>query len=278
MSDELEKISLDPMKFGSRNELSIALTELESIEKLNGHISENDFLSVSQKYLFPIDFLKKGLEGFSYPQDLLISQSKWFTVLFSWIVKEKERSLQLFRLQFAHVRAKYFAIYIILFLIAMSIYADSTLQLFLHIDLLQTLLGVIFPFALTIISFIFGFWIYVNDKKTKVDEYSEQLKTDGLGYIVENNKKFIDHNVSRIVFAGNILLRKLEEANAITGFLVGTREQETKSGKKEEIPVYYGENPYVEYRKRIEELSKESKKEQRKSEKEPKENGNDRAN
>jgi len=276
----MEKISFDAMKFGSESDLKIALTELKLIEKSNGRISENDFLSVSQKYLFPIDFLKKGLKGFSYPHDWLISKSKWFAILYSWIVKDKERSLNLFRLQFAYIRARIIAMYVIVILTMALFYVDFTLPFFFRIDLLQRLLGEIFPFVLSIVALMIGFGISLNDKKTKIDEYSEQLREAGLGYIVENNEKFISEHYTKIVWAGNILLRKLEEPNAIVAFHVGTDETDKKpSGwttllcrlhlfpksfavsRKEKIPVFYVENPYVEYQKRIEELSKENKKE-----------------
>jgi|SRR5271157_2538402 len=275
----MEKLSFDPMKFGSESDLRVALTELRLIEKSIGRISENDFLSVSQKYLFPIDFLKKGLEGFSYPQDWQISKSKWFAILFSWIVKDKEKSLNLFRLQFAYVRARSLATYFVGFSIVALFYVDYTLPVFVHVDLLQRLLGEIIPFVLFIVSFGAGFWIYLNDKKAKIDEYSEKLRETGLGYIVENNEKFISQNYLKVVHAGNILLRKFEEPNALTGFHVETREMETKPSsrtellcrlhllpksfaatKKEQVPVFYVENPYVEYQKRIEELSKENPK------------------
>lgn len=270
------------MKFGSESDLRIALTELRLIEKSNGRVSENDFLSVSQKYLFPIDFLKKGLEGFSYPQDWQISKSKWFAILFSWIARDKEQSLNLYRLQFAYIRARSVATYAVGFSIAALFYVDFTLPFFVHIDLLQRLLGEIIPFVLFIVSLGVGVWIYLNDKKTKIDEFSEQLRETGLGYIVENNEKFISQNYLKVVHAGNILLRKFEESNTVIGFHIGTREMDTKpssrtqllsrlhllpksfaASKKEQIPVFYVENPYVEYQKRIEELSKESPKTQR---------------
>jgi hypothetical protein len=279
----MEKISFDPMKFGSENDLRVALTELRLIAKSNGHISENDFLSVSQKYLFPIDFLKKGLEGFSYPEDWLISKSKWFAVLYSWIVKDKEHSLDLFRLQFAYIRARYIATVVITVLLMALVYTDFTLPLFFQIDMLQRLLGEIFPFVLSIVALGIGFGISLNDKKTKIEEYSQQLREAGLGYIVENNERLISENYRRIVYAGSILLRKLEEPNAITAIHVRTDEKEKPPSrwtvllcslhllpkslatiKREKIPVFYGENPYVAYQKRIEELSKESKKTKKK--------------
>jgi predicted nucleic acid-binding protein len=270
---EMEKISFDPMKFGSENDLKVALTELRLMAKSNGHISENDFLSVSQKYLFPIDFLKKGLEGFSYPEDWLISKSKWFAVLYSWIVKDKERSLDLFRLQFAYIRAGYIAMSVITVLFMALIYTDFTLPLFFHIDMLQRLLGEIFPFVLSIVALGIGLGISLNDKKTKIAEYSQQLREAGLGYIIESNEQLISKNYRRIVHAGSILLRKLEEPNVMTVIEIRTDEKEKPPSrwtvllcrlhllpksfaliKKEKIPVFYGENPYIEYQRRIEEL------------------------
>lgn len=256
----MEEISFDAMRFGSESDLKIALTELKWIEKSNGRISENDFLSVSQKYLFPIEYLKKGLEGFSH-QDWLISKSKWFTILYSWVVKDKERSLNLFRLQFAYIRAQFIAMWVIGFSIAALLYVDYILPFFVHIDLLQRLYGEILPFVFFIVSLGIGLIPYLNDKKTKADEYSQQLRETGLGFIVSNNEKFIHRDYMRMTIAihGNTLLRNLEKSITIIGSSVGTKEEETKpSGKKEKIPVFYAENAYVEYQKRIEELSREN--------------------
>jgi hypothetical protein len=273
----MEEISFDAMRFGSENDLKIALTELKWTEKSNGHISENDFLLVSQKYLFPIDFLKKGLEGFSYPQDSLISKSRWFTILFSWTVRDRDCSLDLFRLQFAYVRARSIATYAVGFSIVALFYVDYILPFFVHIDSLQRLYGEILPFVFFIVSLGIGLIPYLNDKKTKADEYSQQLRETGLGYIVESNEKFINRNYLKVVVAGNILLRKFEEPNTVIGFPIGTKEMDTEpsrrtkllcrlhllpksyaDSKKEMVPVFYAENAYVEYQKRIEELSKQN--------------------
>jgi hypothetical protein len=155
----MQKSSFDPMKFGSQNDLKLALTELKMMEKSNGRINKSDFSAVSQKYMFPIDFLEKGLKGFSYPEDLLISKSKWFAILYSWIVKDEERSLNLFRLQFAYIRARYVATFAIVYSIAVSVCIDFILPFFFQIDPLQRLLGVILPFIFFYYSSGSRFWI-----------------------------------------------------------------------------------------------------------------------
>jgi len=49
MPSLLEQVSLDPMKFGSENDLKIALTELRWIKKTKGKLRSNDFKIVSEK-------------------------------------------------------------------------------------------------------------------------------------------------------------------------------------------------------------------------------------
>jgi hypothetical protein len=277
--NKMQKPSLDPMKFGSQNDLQIALTELRVIEKSKGRLSQSDFLSVSQKYMFPIDFLKQGLKGFSYPEDWLISTSKWFTILYSWMVKDKERSSNLFRLQFAYVFGGWVATVAIVVSIVALVYVEGTLPYFFHIDLFHNFLEVALPFVFFIVSLGAGFGIFLNDRKAKIEDYSDQLREAGLGYIIENNERFIIQNYRAIAYgAGNIFLRKLAESNTFTFIHVGMNEEDKQpssrakllvrlhllpksfaTSKKEKIPVFYGENAYVEYKKRIEDLSKENK-------------------
>lgn len=74
----------EQMKFGTEREFETALAELKWIEKTKGKVTKSDFEVTAQKYNFPADFLKEGLSGLQFPRDYMISQSKWFPVVYVW--------------------------------------------------------------------------------------------------------------------------------------------------------------------------------------------------
>lgn len=159
------------------------------------------------------------------------------------------------------------------------IYVETALPFYIKIDLIQNLLGLVLPFVLFIIALGVAFGFSLNDKRDKIEEYSQQLRQDGLGYIVQNNQRFVIQNYRAIAFgAGKILLRKLEEPNTFTFIKVGIYEQDKEPAhqakllsrlhllpksfaavKKEKVPAFYGENVYQEYKKRIDGATRNGK-------------------
>lgn len=276
-NDRMMPPSFDPMKFGLENDLKIALTELRWIRKTRGKLKNSDFNTVSVKYEFPVDFLKRGLKGFSYPEDFLISKSKWFPILYSWLVRDQWYSINLFRLQFDYYRTKFRSILFLGILPALFFYADSTLQMLFKLYLLQRISLVLLPFIFFYISLCIGLRNYIGSKKMKVDEYSTHLEEMGLRYIIANNEKFIQDHYRYVVHASDVLLKKIKSSPLVTLFYLRTAEMEKQptrfkkllmklhllpkasvSIEKEEIPVFYAENAYIEYMRRIKELADET--------------------
>ena len=270
----LPRISFDPMKFGNENELDIALTELRWIKKTKGKLRNSDFKTVSEKYKFPIDFLKKGIRGFSYSEDFLISKSKWFPVIYSWVVREEQHSINLFKLQFDYLRTRLISIYFLGMLGAGFLYLDLTLQVLFKLDLLQRLSLVVIPFILSFIALYVELRNNLASRKMKLDEYSAHLEEMGLRHIIVSNEQFIQQHYRYVVHAGGIILKKMRSSPTMMLFPMGTTEIEKQptrssrllvklhllpksfaSSEKEKIPVFYAENSYIEYRKRIEELA-----------------------
>lgn len=73
-----------PMRFGTEYEYKLALTELKWIESRRKKLSKKDFETIAQKYHFPTDFLRKGLEGKFEPTDFYITKSPWFPIIYKW--------------------------------------------------------------------------------------------------------------------------------------------------------------------------------------------------
>ena len=272
--------SFDAMKFGSERDLRIALTELKWIERTKGKLIKRDFETVSDKYKFPIDFLKHGLKGFSYPEDHMVSKSKWFPIIYSWRYHEREHGLNLFKFQIDYVQTLFrFSMFlgilgIILFQMGFS------LQNLLDLDWFQFLSVIIFPFAFFFISVGAELRNGVTNKKMLLDEYSAKLKEEGFHRLIAENERFIIQHYKMIAFAGGTFLKKMQVSPSLSFFYIGTKEEEKPirlsrlskllvklhllpkppSTEKERIPIFYGENPFIEYRKRIEELAESESK------------------
>ena len=268
------RISFNPMSFGNERELDIALTELQWIKKNKGKLKNSDFQTVSEKYCFPIDFLKKGISGFSYPDDFLVSKSKWFPILYSWVVLDNQYSINLYKLQFSYLRTKFIAITFLGLLAGIFYTIGYFLQSYFNFGLWDTI-NLALVFILSFMGLYVEFKNNLSNCKTVLDEYLTNLKDKGLGYIVEKNEKFIRENYNLVIHAPTTILKKIRSAHPLTLIYMGTKEKKKKenvtlvdrilrkiplypktspSAEKEKIPVFYAENPFVEYKKRIEEL------------------------
>lgn len=277
INKETGQLSFDPMKFGSESDLKTALTELRWRKSIKGKLMKIDWKTVSGKYKFPISFLKKGLSGFSYPEDWVISRSKWFPIIYNWVARDKQYSLNLFKLQFDHLRARFYSILFCISLIAVFFNIDLFLQAFFEFSFIQRVSVVIIPFILSFIALYFELKNNISNKKAKLDEYSMYLDEMGLGYIRRINERFIEEHYREIIFAGNVILKKMRIAPTLQLFPIGVKEIEKEPSRsdrllrklglvpessvsieKEEVPIFYGENTHQEYVKRIKELVKES--------------------
>ena len=272
------EISFDAMKFGSERDLRIALTELKWMKRTKGKLIESDFETVSDKYKFPIDYLKKGLKGFSYPEDYLISKSGWFPILYSWIVHRRELGLNLFKFQIGYVQTLFrFSVFLAI-LGSILFQLGYTLQNLLDLDWFRLLSVIILPFAFFFISLYVELRSNIANKKMKLDEYSAKLKEEGFHRIIAANENFIREHYRMIALAGGAFLKNIQKSPPMSFFYIGMKEVEkpiriswisrlltklhllprqSASIEKEKIPIFYGENPYMEYIKRIEELAED---------------------
>lgn len=266
LSQEPEN-NVGAMKFGSEREFKTAVTELKWLRKDKGALTENDFAVVSQKYNFPADFLKVGLDDLSQPNDYLTSKSRWYPIIYSWVKQEKQYSLNLFKLQFDYIQSKYLAT---VFLGAIG-YLLLFISLFTQ-DLLPVPLTWSISIALTLTITVAGI---LFNKKRRRDGYSATLQEMGFQRIIDSNNDFITQNYKSVMYVGHIILIKMmaspllitipqgvkevEEEKKPTklGRLLGKVHLRSKEIKKEKvrIPEFYVENVDMEYERRIKELS-----------------------
>jgi hypothetical protein len=248
-------VSRLPLEFGSQSNFIKALTELRWINKNYGKITQDDFEQVSKKYKLPIDFLEKGLSGISM-EDLMVGKSKWFPIIYSWRVREKEYALKLCKFEFDYGVSLVWTVAFLIALPADSIGIFYSLLNVIKIDftlwfsLLAAFILFYIPLAISLI------W-RVNEKKDRRAEYRSFLKNEGLQNLIDANDKFVGKHGSNVVAANKMLLKKLREESIIQCFPLNGGLKEIKinyMGDDEKLPGYIKENIEVEYSKRLYEL------------------------
>lgn len=251
------------LKFGSERDFNKAITELKWLRKDKGALTENDFAVVSQKYNFPIDFLKVGINGLSHPNDYLTSKSRWFLIIYSWIKQELQYSLNLFKFQFDYIHSKYRATLFFGGIGYLLFFASWFGQ-----NLLQWSIGIALSLSIAVIGVLFN-------KKRKRDDYLATLREMGYQRIIDSNNEFVAQHYKNIMYTGNLMLKKMIESPLMVAIPLGVKvvEEEMKPTKvdrllgklhlkskgikmeKIKIPEFYVENSDLEYEKRIKELS-----------------------
>jgi hypothetical protein len=280
------QLSLDAMRFGSQRELEIALTELKWLKESTGSITERDYETVSHKYKFPIGFLKEGLRGLSFPGDYMVSKSRWFPIVYSWRDHERQLGINLFKFQIGLMQTKFRFQMLLVVLFVVLVEMGYVLRNLFDLGLYETLLIVVIPFGFFLISLGAELRNSVSEKKMKLDEFKSTLKDEGFQELIDGNERFITRHFKMIAYAGGVFLRNIQKSAPMDFFYVGMTETEKKiksgrlnrlltrlhvfprtseSSKKEKIPMFYGENPFAEYRKRIEELARNAENQNQKS-------------
>ena len=235
------------MIFGNEEDFKIAVTELKWILKTTEKITNKDLEKVSSKYNFPIDFLKRGIEGLTYPDDYRISKSPWFPILFSWKVQDKQATDKLYRLHIDYLRSYSNLFRNMLFSILISGYIIYFFYTYFMLDLLNLILWTS-TFVLFIIALYFQIIDPVAVKKENLEEYERYLKQRGLENIVEAGNSYAKQYAFLIGNAGDVLKKKLDEAIDITVF--------SPHVENNTLVVDDYEYPYEEYQRRISELGR----------------------
>lgn len=242
---EGKELSFNALKFGSEEDFRLAITELKWMKDSFGKVTDRDFEEISSKYDFPTDFLKHGFKGLKFPDDYRISKSKWFPILYSWVVQNRETSNKLFRLQIDYKRAKFTIFRNLAILVGIAELIIIMMWNYELLDMLNLSL-LILTFALFFVALFFEMYNPLNEKRTTLEEYSHLLRQKGLEKIIEENEKFLKSMSTFVRYAGNIVKKKIEEGTSITIFA-----PRVKDGT---LIVDDYEFPDQEYRNRISQL------------------------
>jgi len=276
-------MSAEPMKFGTEKEFEIALTELRWVEKTRGSLSESDFQIAAQKYSFPADFLKDGLKGLQFPRDYMISQSKWFPIIYVWNKHFRVLLFEYFRLTVNYVWWSAVFLGVVVDIPLLGLFVAQILLAFGFV--LQNVLLWVTPTTVTLtVSISLWFASKRSDARSKWEQFtarfeSEVPRRDIFLMTVFATKRFINKNpiMAKILAGKNLADFVPMNLFQVIDIEVPQQRKESKLGKirallsvllpllKEQepqskiIPVYVAENPDLEYSKRIKSILDSSK-------------------
>lgn len=224
-----------PIKFGSEVDFKLAIQELKWLKSTKHRITNNDYKIISEKYVLPINFLKKGISGLNFPEDFRMLNSKWFPIFYSWTIQNHDRFVNLLRVRIDFEKSH--AVSRMIPIIIVIIFGGFAWILFKNnpTELLEV-------FVLGIILASIGLYVeYSNNakgKKVDLDEYKRQLGNEGRENLINEVDKYIRNYGKYLVFAEDIMFRKIEEAKKLQLFPMGTKKDEEGN----EIPIFYSED------------------------------------
>jgi len=215
--DKITELLLNAMRFGSEDDFRVGIKELQWIIKTFGKASKREIEMVSSKYNFPVDLLRQGLKGLVFPDDHKISKSKWFPILYSWIIQRDEISNKLLRLQIDYRRAIFSFIRTFVLLIAKSELIIFVLKDYLDFLGLFTL---VVTFVLFFVALFFEMKNPLSDNKINLEEYTHQIRQRGLGQVIQDNEDFLKTYCKYVVYAGGIVKRSLNHRSKLQYLLI----------------------------------------------------------
>lgn len=235
-------ISFKKLEFGTNGTFQRALTELRYLKKIRGKLRKDDFSHVARKYKFPIEFLKKGLKGLSFPEDYIISQSKWFPILYRWAVY-KEKAIQKLMLSLTrYYRARFSAIIVPVLILTITAYLALYVSSFTEQTFLEMMSWLLFPVCLLIIELSWESYVRIGELRRTLEEHIETMKDEGMIGTVNRVITFAKKHYGLVLVAGH----KLASKPVFNLFKMGVIPKET-----ENVPLFYAENPHLDYEKRL---------------------------
>jgi len=239
---EETSISFLPLQFGSRATFQKALTELRYLKKVHGKLERNDFEQVAAKYKFPVDFLNEGLKGLSFPDDLMISKSKWFPILYRWAVDNENAIRKLTILTSQYLRAHFLRAFAPIYALMVFYSIGYGLQVFAHQTPVELFSVLILPAILFIIPLFWEFHVRVVKSKKELEDHKVTMEEEEMTDSILSFEQFTRKHYMLVLFAGHVLASK----PLINFFKMGI--VKTKNGV---LPTFYAENPHLDYRTRL---------------------------
>jgi hypothetical protein len=254
-----EKFPKKPMKFGSEEDFYVAIAELRWIKSLQGNLKNEDVEQIANKYLFPSDFLKEGLKGLKYPEDFMLSKSKWFPILYTWYC-QRNIVKNVWKQAAIYAKAKYDFHHALLIALA------SVVGVWFIWSSGLISLSYMFSAVGIIVSILLTLWRRLEDRAEKLEVAKRLAELEGFG---EDAAHAIQFALSHPLLT--YYTQKKGEPLSLVLFPMGSIEEEEPSSpfrrflgklgivkiKKKRIPVFWAENPGREYRERLTQLLKD---------------------
>lgn len=262
----------EQMKFGTEREFETALAELKWIAKTKGRLTKSDFEVAAQKYSFPADFLKEGLSGLQFPRDYMISQSKWFPVVYVWNMHFRSLHYEYLKLTVNYAWYSALMIAVPFSILMFGIICGEVLWMLgfplqnVALSVTPTTIGATIAISLWLAS-------KRSDAKSKREEFMTRFKSEvprkEIFYAtISMTNRFIEKrplvakalasrletdvthvNLFRV---GDVMISRKKKSRfwrirAALSFLPGLKQH----AEHEVAPVYLAENPELEYAKRM---------------------------
>jgi hypothetical protein len=232
-------LSFGPMAFGTEDDFALAITEMKWVKARQNSLSDADVDRIASKYSFPAAFLKAGLSGLKWPDEVLVSKSSWYPIIYAWLLQERDSALRLFRLQIDYWHTK--AVSTIIFAL-MAVFVGNFIAIIYYLfkpDVFELSAGLILPSSIALATLYLQLQSSVAEKGLKLEETTSLFKRSGLEHIIANNEDFLAKEMGMVVWVGSKLYKKLEESPLRNIVAVD------KAGQ------HVVEDPLLEYRKRI---------------------------
>lgn len=202
-----------PMRFGTEVDFHIALAELKWIRQRR-QLYDDDFKLAASKYQIPKDMLVEALNGnLRFPDDYMISKSRWFPVLYSWALDSESSKNDLFLKVVHHERARQnyaSAVVLVPTLVAVTIFVAWTILQNFGYSLTDFLR--FYPFFLPAIPLYIGLLVTmrlrIGDNWKPLNDHLTKMIRDGRGAEAESLIQFLRSKEGSKAFSSLFFLHK----------------------------------------------------------------------
>jgi len=246
----MNRISLDPMKYGSEREFDLALTELKYIKNRKGKLTKVDFQEISNKYRFSIDFLKAGLKGLSFPNDYKITTSKWFPIMYSWAKRQEKMSEDfiIFKKRLIEIYKDKARIDSLIVVSALLLFPP--LYFFLGMNL-TTLFGVFLSYLSIgvplVVELHYHFKSEISSKMEEIERQKELMTMEGMEEATKSIDELMRRDAKFIIHAPDEYFAKLLSAPTLNAFYLGQKKHRRLNFRKK-LDFSIGSNLYLRQR------------------------------
>lgn len=241
MSNQESDVIKSPLNFGSEVDFHLAIQELKWLRTIKGKITNSNYQKISEKYLFPVDFLKQGVSGLKFPDDYQMHKSKWFPIFYSWAIHNHEKFLNLLKITIDYEKSRINSIIVPFFIV---LFFGGVALVFHRNDVANLAEVILLGVVLASIGLYVEYSNNVKGKKVNLEEVKRHLIMMGQEKIIDEVEEFSRNYGKYLAVAEDIVYKKLEESKKLQLFPGGyeiDEEGNTFPVNSEDIELIYYE-------------------------------------